>query len=284
MGREDARTIACFSHVQKAGGTTVEAVMRRHFGVRHMLVNPPRGWIYRKQDLAADLRLNSWLRSIGSHWLRPFVEFGELGERLAWYVFLREPVSRFLSHYQYHVEHMGVTAPFQEWMKQPIQHNWQTQFLAGEQDVEAAKQILAARYRAVGLLERFDESLLLVRRALGLDGLDPRYGQPHNPAKSGDARHSMKEQFRDECLDYNRLDLELYRFACDELYPRQVAEYGGEDRLREDVASEFAPGATALAGSANELGYLLFRRAVHLPVQRVRSRRARLRGMPDERR
>ncbi|HET8654100.1 MAG TPA: sulfotransferase family 2 domain-containing protein [Longimicrobiaceae bacterium] len=284
-GRGDA-PIACFSHVQKAGGTTVEAVMRRHFGVRHMLVNPPRGWIYRKKDLAADLRLNPWARSIGGHWLRPFVDFGEFEDRLAWYIFLREPVSRFLSHYQYHVEHMGVTAPFEQWMEQPIQHNWQTQFLAGEQDVEAAKQILASRYRAIGLLERFDESLLLVRQALGLNGLDPWYGRPHNPAQSGEKRRSIAERYREQCVERNQLDLELYRFARDELYPRQVAEYG-EERLRKEVASEFA-GRDGEHGtpvrSSRELGYLLFRRAVHLPVGRVRSGIAKMRGVPDERR
>jgi hypothetical protein len=282
MHRTDRRPdrLICFSHVQKAGGTTVEAVMRRHFGMRHMLVNPPRGWTYRKQDLAADLRLNPWARSICGHWLRPFVNFGEFEERMVWHIFLREPASRFLSTYQYQVEHMGVTAPFAKWAEQPIQHNWQTQLLAGEQDVEAAKQILASRYRAIGLLERFDESLLLVRRALGLDELDTRYGRPHNQAKSGEHRRSLKKQFRERALECNQLDLELYRFARDELYPRQVSEYG-EDRLREDVAAVAALQAGQEGRSAREISYLLFRRAVHLPVERVRRRVAILRGMPD---
>ena len=226
--------IACFSHVQKAGGTTVEAVMRRHFGVRHMLVNPPRGWIYRREDLAADLRLNPWARSICGHWLRPFVDFGEFEPRLRWYVFLREPISRFLSHYRYHVERMGTTAPFPRWSRSRIQQNWQTQFLAGEQDVEAAKQILASRYDAVGLLEDFDRSLLLVKRALELQDLDTYYGRPHNPANSPQRPEEIEREVMERCYECNELDLELYRFASEELYPRQVAEYG-EVGLEKDL-------------------------------------------------
>lgn len=282
MIQDRDRPIACFSHVQKAGGTTVEAVMRRHFGARHMLVDPPRGWIYRKADLAADLRLNPWTRSICGHWLRPFVNFGEFESRLLWYVFLREPVARFLSHYQYHAEQMGVTAPFRRWSRSRIQHNWQTQYLAGEQDVEAAKQILSGRYVALGLLEDFDRSLLLVRRALRLEGLDIWYGRPHNAA-NGSRREPLSSEARELCLECNELDIELYRFASEELYPRQLAGYG-EERLEADLDAAVTGRGSEIARSRRDLEYLIFRRAVHLPFRQIRRGLARMNREPDERR
>src|SRR5690606_24438870 len=82
MAKTTSGLLYCFSHVQKAGGTTVEAVMRRNLGIRHMVVDPRLGWIYRETDLRADLRLNPLARNLCSHWLRPFVRFGDLEERM----------------------------------------------------------------------------------------------------------------------------------------------------------------------------------------------------------
>ncbi len=275
-----------FSHVQKAGGTTVEAVMRRNFGIRHMLVNPRRGWIYRESDLRADLRLNPMTRSLCSHWFRPFVEFGKWEERLIWYTMLREPISRYLSHFQHHVEKMGSTQTFEQWLRKPIQKNWQTQLFAGEQDLEAAKQILATRYRSVGMLERFEESLLLLRDRLGLPGLALAYGRPHNAARSRGMREMLQEQVerhRDAILENNQLDLELYEFVAGELLPGQIREYG-EDRMRSDLAAEFSGFAPGPRDWLREKSNVLFRRSVYLPVARLRSTLARLRNVPDVRR
>lgn len=280
------RPIYCFSHIQKAAGTSVEAIMRRHFGVRHMVVNPPRGWIYRSHDLAADVRLNPLAASISSHWLRPFVDFDDWEERLVWYTFLREPIARVLSHYQYHVERMGVTRPLRAWLDDPLQQNWQTRFLAGEPDVGAAKQILAGRYAAVGLTERFDESMVLVRRLLGIARLRLWYGKPHNVAVSSARKEQVRreyEEIRDDVRERNRLDLELYDFAVRELYPRQVSAFGGAEALGEAVVRIKAEQPRA-SDRLRELTFLAFRRGVHLPVQRLRHGAAVRRNDPDERR
>jgi hypothetical protein len=261
--------------------------MRRHFGVRHMLVNPPRGWIYRPRDLAADLRINPLLSSISSHWLRPFVDFGPWQHRLVWYTFLRHPISRLLSHYQYHVERMGVTKSLRAWLlDDPLQQNWQTRFIAGSPDLDAARQILAERYTVVGLTERFDESMVLLRRFMGIDHLNLWYGAPHNVALSAQRKQEVRREYEEISqlvLDLNQLDIALYEFAEGQLYPRQIASFGGVDQLNGAVAQakdEQRRGIDRL----RELSFLAYRRAVHLPVQRMRNRMAVRRGEPDERR
>jgi hypothetical protein len=270
--------------VQKAGGTTVEAILRRNFGMRHMLVNPRSGWSYDSTDLRADLRLNPWTRSIGSHWLRPYMHFGELDERMVWYIYLRHPIDRFLSHYQYHVESMGVKAPFSKWMNNKIQQNWQTRFIAGEPDVEAAKQILASRFRAVGLVERFDESLLLIRRALGFgENFSVWYGRPHNPTRARSQRSDIREEYREECIERNQLDLELYDYAVNTLFAQQLLAYG-EELLRRDCTLEFGPRDPKLSDRLRDMSYLLYRRTVHQPATTIRQSIAGWRGLPSVRR
>lgn len=277
--RRDA-PIYCFSHVQKAGGTTVERILRRNFGLRHMLVNPRHGWIYDGADLRADLRLNPWVRSIASHWLRPYTNFGQADQRLVWYIYLREPIDRFLSHYQYQVDSMGVDAPFSKWMNNKIQQNWQTRYIAGELDVEAAKQILASRYRVIGLMERFENSLLMIRRALGLkDQISLWYGRPQNPTRSRGIRSEILDQYRDECFERNRLDLELYDYAVNVLFSKQLLAYG-EELLATECETEFTPRASSWSDRFQDMSYLLYRRAVHQPITNIRQSVARRQGVP----
>ena len=196
MTLEPRDRLFCFTHVPKSGGTTLDVILRRHFGLRHMDVLPRRGWLYTYQDLVADLRLNPFAQSLSGHWIRPFIDYREYAERLLWYTVLRDPVMRYLSHFQHHIEKLGASRSFEDWLGDSIQHNWQTQHLAGEQDVEAAKQILATRFRFVGLLERFVESLLLLQHQLGLEDLPIAYGRPRNPARSSDTRERLRDDRR----------------------------------------------------------------------------------------
>ena len=263
--------LICFTHIQKAGGTSVEVIMRRHFGLGYMLVDPREGWIYRPQDLAADLRLNPLARHLCGHWLRPFVDFGPDVDPI-WYTMVREPISRFISHYQYHLERMDSSQSFEDFLRSPIQENVQTWLIAGEQDVDAAKQILETRFRAVGVLEWFRESMLIVREALELDGLRFRQEPRSNPASSLEMRERLgvlADMYADECLERNRLDIELYRFVREEIFPRQVREYG-EARLRREVVGAFPEARLSLAERLRDSSAIAFRRLVQLPVLSLR--------------
>ena len=284
MSRSDS--LLCFTHVQKAGGTTVEAVMRRHFGIRHMVVDPAHGWLYREKDLATDLRINPWLQNLCSHWLRPFASFGRFHDRMVWYTMLREPIARYLSHYQHHVEHWNKKKKFEKFLTRKRQRDWQTRLIAGEPDVEAAKQILASRYRGVGVLERFDESLLLLRRARDRPGLQLNYGRVLHAASSSQMRTDLlqrMENHRDACMENNRLDLELYDFVVREIFPKQVRTYG-EERLRADLAEEFTPRADTLGERAREMSNMAYRRAVYLPMLRIRRQYGNAPAVPARKR
>lgn len=274
-----------FTHVLKAGGTSVEVQLRKALGIRHMGVDPPVGWIYTPEDLAFDRRVNPLARSFSSHWLRPFVSFGPLDSQIVWHTMLRSPLDRYRSHRQHHVERFGNRESFEEWSDHPTHSNWQTRQIARGEDLEAARQILTERYRFVGLLERFEESLVLLWDALGLDlNLLHFSGERHNPGRSDRVARRVREELalhEDRVRQQNALDVQLYRVVSEQLFPEHVARYGAE-RLREEVAAAHARSAS-LRSHARSWSHLAFRRLVQLPVMRVRKRQAIRSGREDVR-
>jgi len=271
VARREAQDIIAFLHIIKAGGTTIESLLRRNYGFRHIDAFPREGILYNAADLTSDLRLFPFARSISGHRIRPYIHYGEHDERLVWFTWLRKPMDRFVSAYQHRLEKWGATLSFQEWMDGPGHRNRHVCMLAGEEDLEAAKQILAKKIRCVGLLERFNESLLLMRHLLGLDGFDVVYGRPRNQARSRAVRERIRgeiERSREAVLENNHLDQQLYDYAVAELYPRQVDHYGAE-RLRQDLRRVFAAEKGTLGGSVRELECAAFRKFAYRPLRKV---------------
>jgi hypothetical protein len=168
--------------------------------------------------------------------------------------FLREPVDRVLSHYYRHIhrkqrsparrQHRLETPGKQRTdakadsleqalveMRLPQITNLATRFLSGSAAPPMTGELPASalddarenlrRFAFVGIQERFEESLVLLQRLLGLGSLP--YRDRH--VSSGDARPSVDEipeEQRALIEEYNALDAELYRFGL-ELFEEAVA-------------------------------------------------------------
>jgi hypothetical protein len=151
--------------------------------------------------------------------------------------FLREPLKRYASHFNYQCHEMGVDWTPESFLAERRFDNFMTKRIAGAFDVELAKKRLAEDFAFVGLAERFDESLLLMRRTLGLDGFDVRYERRNasrDPAYHRRSQDLLRDDgFVEEARKRNALDLELYDYAVNEIYPRFVDRYG--PALADDV-------------------------------------------------
>jgi hypothetical protein len=164
--------ILAFCHIPKTAGTSANQMLRRHFGATLMSARTRigAGTTYRYEDLAKDIKIYPNLRCITGHPMKPFVDFHEFGARLKWFTFLRDPVQRLVSHYvhqqtnQMHQYKMG----FHQWADKFDRANLQVQWIAGEQDVEAAKQIIEEKFAFVGFVEHFSESLRQFAISFGL--------------------------------------------------------------------------------------------------------------------
>jgi len=282
MNSKPAHPIYCFLHLAKTGGITLEVLLRRRFGLRHLDVNTMMGWRYSAGDMRADLWWNPFIRSMSGHHLRPCIDYAELSSRILWYTIVREPVARYISQYQHVVEKRNYTKGFDAFLQDDSQSQWQVSKIAGERDVAAAKQILAERFRCVGLFEHYNAALLLIRQRLGISGFNLAYGKPRNQPWKGDVRKQIMSQldvYGERIRANNALDLELYDFVKREIYPVQVREYG-EEKLARDLETEFAAGRSRPTDVVRQMVNDTVRRSAYRAIVSVRGWRARRAGAP----
>jgi hypothetical protein len=154
---------------------------------------------------------------------------------LACFTFLREPIDRTLSHFypirdlrageekrgRYSRAPLPADATLDDALAAGYVHdNLQTRMLCGdpapfgevtEEMLEQAKRNLATSLAFFGLTERFDESLVLAKRKLGLRVILYRSsGRVNSERPRGDL---VPDALRREAERSNRYDIELYRHA-----------------------------------------------------------------------
>jgi hypothetical protein len=170
-----------------------------------------------------------------------FTQFGvhQFSTRPMKYItILRDPVDRIISYYYHiirsarHPQHEEIkrfsnleeALPF-------VGADLQTRVLSGTarpgspltpNDLAAAKRNLEEHFAVVALLERFDESLILMRHALGWQKL---MITPPLKNVATNRPHEVSESALKLAADLSRYDQELYAFA-NTLMDRQIRQIG----------------------------------------------------------
>ena len=219
-------------HIGKTAGQTIRAILRKNFGPAHCDLFKDYGDLER--DWKWTVRCYRRLQSVAGHAVKPTPAFEKYFPQARYYTFVRDPLRRAVSHYQFMLQSGVRCGPFPGWLEANADH--QTQLIAGEPDADKAIEVLQTRIGFVGLVERFDESLVLWKRWAGNPQIDIRY-RSVNVARSNAVREKVLSDERNRGLirDLHRQDVKLYRYVVEELYPRQVAAYG--ETLQEDVRS-----------------------------------------------
>lgn len=226
-----------FIHIEKAAGLTINSILWRRFGLRHCYVEP---WtredrFFSAQDLRRLQRFHPRLESIAGHPIKPWGDLEHARSDIRYYTFLREPLSRCAAHYQYQIRRMGRKIGFEEWIQVPVFRDFQVKKLAGRDDLDAALRMIEHKPIFVGLIERFDASLVLFRSRMAEYNVDVRYTSV-NTAEDNTIKNAVLSdpRSRQMLLEANRLDMELYREVETRIFPRQVLDYAGS--LEEDMA------------------------------------------------
>lgn len=211
----------------------MQSILRQSFGSHHCDIASPRAnWSIHNDhiscgDLAFAQRFYPKIESISGHGVKPCGDLIDF-PGLFFYTMLRDPLSRCASHYQHQVLNNQKHVTFEQWIEDPKYQNFQVRKIAGSDDLDAAKEILKNQISFVGLVERFDDSLLMLKARLGSrrSELDLDY-QRQNVASSSLIRSKVMTNGLDSKLlrEANGSDLELYSWVIDELYPRQICEY-----------------------------------------------------------
>ncbi len=186
------KTPLVFIHIPKAGGSTLKEIILRQY---------PRGtamWIsYQRREMVDAFLAKSAEERAKLNCLMGHIPYGfheELSPPVFLFTMLREPVSRFLSEYQYLLgfDFKGAWLPpdsamasleaFLDYRIQTGAMDVQTAMISGyfpgvgvqppfdplpEDALERAKANLRGHFGLVGVTERFDETMLLLKRRLG---------------------------------------------------------------------------------------------------------------------
>lgn len=261
-----------FIHIEKAAGTTVFKLLRRSFGASHCDVEP---WD-RSNDYfsAGDYRKLRWLypslRSIAGHSVKPYSDLETVRPDVRYFTFVRDPLRRCASHYQFQVQKMACKASFEEWIQRDEFRNFMTRKLAGGVDLERATHVAGQKLIFVGVVERFSESFVMLRRALG--GIVVPELIRDNVATDNSIRDGIFAQPTQRRLleEANEIDAELYDFCIRRVWERQTRKWGAGLDVE---ARRLAGARPSPAGDARERLYLWKRK--HVYKRALRWHRAR---------
>jgi hypothetical protein len=233
-----------FVHIPKTAGATVTTMFEAAYSKDQ--VRGAGNWLRHPRATGREISRVRWTGAwTGLPVVVGHIPYGLFEKHMppdtVYMTFLREPVDRVLSHYHRHVEPKARKAMSLEEALEaamPDVTNLATRFLCGDPaplgDLRAgalddAKANLGS-FAFVGIQERFEESVVLLQRTLGLAAV-PYLNQ--HVSIDRPAVDEIPDELRSAIQEHNRLDMELYAFAL-ELFEDALGEAG--PGLEADVA------------------------------------------------
>lgn len=223
-----------FIHIPKTAGTTLRSIFRRSFGANHCDVKCPSHcrkstpWL-KSENLQWMKTLYPHLSGITGHRVCCFTDLDNTLTNIKYFTFLREPKERFISNFHHHYRdrmEQCTLSSLETFAADNSRRNVQTRWICGQEDSAKAIDVLKNTIGCVGLTEKFDESLILLKQYLNEPKFDINY-QSHNVSqvKAPLAYHD-DPYIKDLIQDANQTDLEVYQYALEEIFPKQITNYG----------------------------------------------------------
>jgi hypothetical protein len=221
--------LTIFLHIPKTGGTTLNEIFKKQFPPGELFDhNRFNGKIIKLELLTNEEKEK--VKAFSGH-----IKFGihrDFSLPFNYFTMLREPVDRVISSYYFlrdfkgyeHLKKMSL----EEFVKSdPQANNLQTIMVSGMlENPDLSKAIQNLReFKVVGITERFDESLFLIKKVYGWNDI-------HYTKQNITKRRPSVKEVPDHVIElikkYNDLDIELYKVANKLL----------EDRLKQLTAVE----------------------------------------------
>ena len=216
-----------FIHIEKAAGTSFNHFLRNNISSYKTLNNPlffskKYQGIFTKKMLQRLIQQYPNIKGIGGHTLRPYLDYESCikNNNISYITFLRNPIDRYLSHFNYQNAVMGKDRKLEEFIEHEEFSNFQTKKIAGNNNIDEAKSILTNDFDFVGTTEYFKESIQLLIEKFPLI-LNNNYIFNKNVANISDYRYQHLTNISSDILNkiknQNKNDLILYDFVTNEL-------------------------------------------------------------------
>jgi len=241
-----------FVHIPKSGGTTLNAVMDNNYTLEEFYqaynainrFQHPEDYI--RTFVEMPMERKEKIKVIRSHFYYGLHQDLEI-VNYRYMTLLREPVERVISEFHFikenesHLLHQQVLPlSFEEFINSDISQscrNVQTRMLLGqtepvceEKDFQTVINIIEKDFIMVGLLERFDETLVLLKAKRILR--DIHYVK-QNATPQRLKQHDLPPALLEKIKQDNEYDLKLYAYA-QERFAKEIAEEG--ESFQEELA------------------------------------------------
>jgi hypothetical protein len=113
--------------------------------------------------------------------------------------------------------------------------NVQTRWICGQEDSAIAIEFLKNKIGCVGLTEKFDESLLLLKQYLNEPKFDINYQSKNFSQGEAPLDYEGDPYIKNLIQEANQVDIDVYQYAIDEIFPKQLMNYDGDFDI--DLAS-----------------------------------------------
>ena len=246
-----------FLHIPKAGGMTLHRIIERQYDHGEIYTLDPSGDFVGQMEgfklLPQERRMK--FKMLKGHMLFRARLDEYMPQPSAYITLLRDPIERIISYYyildnpHHYLNEVLISRRLE--LKEFVEsgmptelNNFQTDLLSTVDPVllkkygpknypwdillESAKSNLLQHFLVVGVLERFDEFLVLLKRSLGWQ-IHPYSRQ--NVTSNRPSREAISEDTIAVIKACCRYDMELYRFACgrmDELVAQQDGTFPEE--------------------------------------------------------
>ena len=232
-----------FLHIPKTAGTTLNGILNQHYS------RPSQLFIDRHTDRQRCFEELSPRRQQNLRLVRGHFSFGlhkVFPTQSTYITCLRQPVAQTISMYRYwrddptqgQFHEMARSLDPEAFLDKIVpednphfggMRNFQTKMLCGttpvdwsdpEAVLETAKHNLDCHFGAIGLTERFDESLLVFQRAM-------QWQRPSVYVRQKTSKKPLKvsQSLKDKIAAHSSLDLSLYQYAEEKL-DASIAAYG----------------------------------------------------------